>query len=686
MLGKTPPPPVLARVCTFALLALALAAPVPAQQKQEPNAKSLTHKEGGPEVVILPDRAKRYALVIGIDKYTSDANITTLKGAANDARSIAEALVKYADFDRDNVFLLTSDETDTTKQPTKTVIMRALKNLKGYIEQDGMLVVAFSGHGVERQSDHKVFLLPADASSNPEDYEESAIAVDRVKELIKQTNAGQVMLLLDSCRNDPTAGKGSEDNKLTKNHADAFNMKGSGVRAFATLYAASEGQRAWEYQDKKQGYFSWAFVEGLKGAARDPNTGEVTLDSLTTYVAAEVERRARMAGKHQRPWFVKEGYGDKLIISKVAVAPPPVARVTTPTVVAPPAPTTGTLSVVSEPGARIVIEPVSGGGAQPRVEGVANAQGVYNSSPLAFGEYRITAALDGSEPDSARENIAANKLTSVVPLKLRKATYTLTVSANVPSGSVSVGPKGGPATVYPLKEGRAVAPGLGRGDYVVTINPDDVSFQPETEPVALGGNLEHRFTLKSRLREQPLDADFTRAAQWRLPAEWRATPVLEVNGKGRAMLSEEAGRFKDFELNAHVELVGGTSVSFVLRAVDEQNYYFVRLSGPRAETPNRLDLFLVKNGQKPRSIYDVSLRSYKLNDQFTFAVKASGGQFDFFIDDNSFNNVGKPIGLDPVGRHPDGTFAAGGVGVAAEPGDRAKIFQYLVCPGSCPKN
>src|SRR4051812_46730341 len=285
MSGNTPHSRRLARLLSYALPLFLLAAFAPARaQNQEPDAKSITHTEDAP-VTILPDKSKRYAVVIGIDKYTSDANISQLRGAANDAKAIAEALRKYAGFE--HVVLLTSDDPDTTNQPTRTAILRTLKNLKSYVEKDGMLVVAFSGHGVERQTDHQVFLLPADASSNPDDFDDTALSVTRVRDLIKQTNASQVMLLLDSCRNDPTAGKGSEDNKLTKNYIDAFNMKNTGVKAFVTLYASQEGQRAWEYQDKKQGYFSWAFVQGLKGEARDPATGEVTLGKLIEYVTTE---------------------------------------------------------------------------------------------------------------------------------------------------------------------------------------------------------------------------------------------------------------------------------------------------------------------------------------------------------------------------------------------------------------
>jgi uncharacterized caspase-like protein len=323
MSGKTPQSRTFARVFTLTLMALALVAPSQVfarRQAQDQDGRSLTQEKDARKVVALPDKAKRYAVVIGIDKYTSD--ISPLRGAANDARAIADALVTYAGFERGHVRVLASDSADDESKPIRNNILTTLKLMKKLMEQvgpDSMLVVAFSGHGVERKSDHQAFLLPADASSNPEDFDDTAISVSRVKDLIRATGASQVMLLLDSCRNDPTAGKGVEDdNKLTKSYADAFNLKNSGVRAFVTLYAASEEHRAWEYKEKKQGYFSWAFVEGLKGAARDPNTGEVTLGRLVEYVASEVPRLAKLAGKEQRPYVVMDGYSGDVVISKSA--------------------------------------------------------------------------------------------------------------------------------------------------------------------------------------------------------------------------------------------------------------------------------------------------------------------------------------------------------------------------------
>ncbi len=271
----------------------------------------------------LPTSSKRFALVIGVDEY-EDSQINKLEGASNDAKAIVEALVQYAGFPRDQVRLLTADQP-TERRPTRNKILRQLSNLRGAVPKDGLLLIAFAGHGIERGD--QAYLLPSDAelSNDVSLLEQSSINVDDVRKRIAETGVGQVLLILDACRNDPSAGRGDADNKLTNRFTQHFNFdeRNSEVKAFATLYATDVGSRAYEYKEKKQGYFSWALVEGLKGAAANEK-GEVTLSSLLSYLQDQVPKRIRLdlgTGKEQKPYAVIMGYkASELVLSKVAVA------------------------------------------------------------------------------------------------------------------------------------------------------------------------------------------------------------------------------------------------------------------------------------------------------------------------------------------------------------------------------
>jgi hypothetical protein len=270
-----------------------------------------------------PMSAKRFALVIGVDDY-DDTQITKLEGASNDAKATAQALIQYAGFRADQVILLSSGEPKE-RTPTRGNILRRLSNLRAAVPKDGLLLFAFAGHGMNR--DGFAYLLPADAqvSGDITLLEDTAINVEVIRDRIRQSGIEQVVIILDSCRDNPV-GRGSDDNVMTEPFAHGFNfdVQNREVKAFATFYASEVGHRAYEDKEKQQGYFTFSLVEGLRGAAANQN-GEVTLGGLRKYLEEEVARRSVLdlgAQKKQRPFAVIEGYRpDELIIAKVAAKP-----------------------------------------------------------------------------------------------------------------------------------------------------------------------------------------------------------------------------------------------------------------------------------------------------------------------------------------------------------------------------
>lgn len=306
--------------CAAAVVGCFLA--LTAQAQTDP--RGLTVKPGE-KVGALPGSEKRWALIIGIDTY-EDPQINRLEAASNDAKELAAVLISHGGFPRDQVIVLASDGPPRNR-PSRGNILRRLSNLKGVVPPEGLLVVAFAGHGIERGG--RAYLLPGDAqmSENLALLEETAINVEVIRTWIRHTGVGQVLMIIDACRNDPIAGRGDEENVLTEAYTRgfSFDVRNQEVTAFATLYATDIGHRAYEDRERKQGYFSSALVEGLKGGAADVN-GEVTLGRLVRYLEETVPKQlSRDLGKDkkQRPFAVIEGYkADELVI---ALAPLKVA-------------------------------------------------------------------------------------------------------------------------------------------------------------------------------------------------------------------------------------------------------------------------------------------------------------------------------------------------------------------------
>lgn len=299
------------KILLFVVVVLVTSLRVPAQKSDE---RGLTHPQS---VAALPANGKRWALVIGVDRY-EDSNITSLRGAANDAGSLKDALVKYAGFPSQQVVVLSTNEP-AERQPTRTNILKRLSNLAGLVPKDGLLLISFAGHGIERQG--RGFLIPSDATLT-EDLgllEETAVSVNHLKQRIKETGVQQVMILLDACRSYPTA-RSNTPNPLTPGFIKdfSFDVRNHDVNAFAVLYATSVGDRAYEYGEKRRGYFSWAITQGLSGAAANER-GEVTLRSLVKYLEDNVPRLVALeygAKTIQKPFAQIEGYrADELVVA-----------------------------------------------------------------------------------------------------------------------------------------------------------------------------------------------------------------------------------------------------------------------------------------------------------------------------------------------------------------------------------
>src|SRR5712671_4411626 len=104
------------RYCLWAVSLLILTGLLPSYSLGQKSDRGLKIQSSD-SIKTLPGQAKRYALVIGVDQY-ADTQITTLGGASNDARTLANALIQYAGFPSEQVTLLASDQP-VERQPTR---------------------------------------------------------------------------------------------------------------------------------------------------------------------------------------------------------------------------------------------------------------------------------------------------------------------------------------------------------------------------------------------------------------------------------------------------------------------------------------------------------------------------------------------------------------------------------------
>jgi hypothetical protein len=280
--------------------------------------------------------AQSAALFVGVRKFDSDSSIDDVPYAVDDAIDLA-----YAFTFQPNVQLVLPAHIVLALSGTaqKKASREKLKELRdagavvthaghsdiiGNLEKqaasvgsDGLLVISFATHGFN--SEGVPFVL---ASSSLRDHTETAISTSKVLD-VASSNAGRSLVLLDACRERLRAG---ERGQAPDPMSAAPLLKAMGkVRGQVVLYAAAAGRYAYDNDDRQNGVFTAAVLDGLLcDGSRARRL--VTAASLAAYVEASVRawvraNRDRAIGSATQ--MSSDGGAEKMPLALCLPPPPP---------------------------------------------------------------------------------------------------------------------------------------------------------------------------------------------------------------------------------------------------------------------------------------------------------------------------------------------------------------------------
>src|SRR5207245_5380590 len=135
-----------------------------------------------------------------------------------------------------------------------------LGQLKNGLEQDDLILVIFSCHGL-RSDDDRGFVLLSD--SRPSDLEHSALAVDTIMDFLKATGARRRVLVLDACHVGADIGRGAEEwsrYALTPEFVRQHATEGEGSIIIA---GSSAAQETFDWDDQHHGVISYFVNKAL---------------------------------------------------------------------------------------------------------------------------------------------------------------------------------------------------------------------------------------------------------------------------------------------------------------------------------------------------------------------------------------------------------------------------------------
>ena len=285
----------------------------------------IAHAQAEKGVRIVPDkqvqteRARRWAVLIGVDKYEDELGIGSLKYCGNDMKLLYKVLTgSGGGFHRDNVLLMTCDARRRVCRPTRSNVVSMVPNWLRDAKPEDDVLFAFSGHGIEKNG--KGYLLTADSyRQNPA---LTALPLSLVRDWLGNCRARRKMLIVDACH----AGAGKDAPAMSSALWDELKS-GEGFAKLASCGPDEKSNEDAALQSdvgRGHGVFTYYLAEGLRGGADRDGNGRVDVNEAYLYAYAGTRRWARFNNVSQTPLRQRSGIG-MMTVSYVTgtTLPPP---------------------------------------------------------------------------------------------------------------------------------------------------------------------------------------------------------------------------------------------------------------------------------------------------------------------------------------------------------------------------
>jgi uncharacterized caspase-like protein len=252
----------------------------------------------------LSSKIQRWAVVIGVSEFkNSDKGIPPLRFADADAKIFYEFLQspQGGGFPTSNMRLLIN------KEATKANMEEAVNVFLGKALEEDIVIIFFAGHGTPDPNNPKnLFLVTYDA--DPEKMASTGFLMDYLKFAMERyIKAKNVLVFADACHSAGITGqygtRGEEDYKFINRYLLELADK-TETKLIFTSTEANERSLESEKWGGGHGVFTWALLQGLKGAADGKVDGKkdgiVQIGELIDYTT-DLVRRETNGQQHPIP-------------------------------------------------------------------------------------------------------------------------------------------------------------------------------------------------------------------------------------------------------------------------------------------------------------------------------------------------------------------------------------------------
>jgi hypothetical protein len=253
--------------------------------------------------------AKRWAVLVGIDRYT-DEEWATLRYCVADVVALEQALEGLG---FEPVVCLHDGQTNGRLLPTKENVEGALLDLKGKVGPNDLVFVHFACHGMlcaDEKGERKPFL--AMMHSVQRFLARQGWSVGQVEQWMRESGAKRLFLSLDACHTGVDMGRGVDDDAEFLYYA--YDVLPEGL---AVVSASTAQQQAKEMAGLGHGVYTYYLLEALSGKAVSGNKSFITVGDIERYVRVKMEwfqKKNLLAIQEPTKWSVGRGAEDMKVV------------------------------------------------------------------------------------------------------------------------------------------------------------------------------------------------------------------------------------------------------------------------------------------------------------------------------------------------------------------------------------
>lgn len=258
---------------------------------------------------------QRYALLVGVNSYT---HLSDLHFCENDMQSLREACVA-AGFPEKNVTYMHKGSDRPELIPVRNHVLEQLKILLGGVQPEDLVLVAFSGHGM--QVGEESYFCTIDTKA--EDPKQTMVAAADIVSLLESSKAKQKLLIIDACRNDPLpeGTRSAAVNPLAPDFTRSIVSKDTASGGLAVLASCDEKQVSVEDPQLQHGVFMNFVINGLLGHADANRDKQVTLLELHMYAEYETRNHVRVTRSMLQTPSLRGEFTGNYILADVSERP-----------------------------------------------------------------------------------------------------------------------------------------------------------------------------------------------------------------------------------------------------------------------------------------------------------------------------------------------------------------------------